>query len=248
MSPVLNDQVALVTGGSRGIGRAIAIELAAAGAEVVLSSRTASAAERVAQEIVDRGGRARGIALDVADDASVESAVSEALEDYARIQILVNNAGVTCDNLLLRMKTDDWERVLQTNLSGVYRLCRSLVPSMIRKRYGRIVNISSVVAETGNPGQSNYAATKAGIEGFSRSLARELASRNVTVNCVAPGFIETDMTEGLGEQARTKLLGDIPLGRPGTPQDVAAAVLFLVGPGGDYITGTTLQVNGGMHM
>ena len=248
MSGVLTDRVALVTGGSRGIGRATAGRLAAEGAEVILTSRTAAAAENAAREIASDGGRARGIQLDVSDDASVEAGLASVQEAYARIHVLVNNAGITCDNLLLRMKKEDWDRVLQTNLSGVYRLCRALVPSMMRGRYGRIVNVTSVVAKIGNPGQANYAAAKAGIEGFSRSLAREIASRNITVNCVAPGFIDTDMTRQLQEQARDKLLAEVPLGRLGTPDDVASAVLFLVGPGGDYITGTTLHVNGGMYM
>jgi 3-oxoacyl-[acyl-carrier protein] reductase len=248
VSGILSDRVALVTGGSRGIGRAIACRLAAEGAEVVLTARTASAAESAAAEIVATGGRARGIELDVSDDASVENGLAAVFEDYARIHVLVNNAGIACDNLLLRMKKEDWDRVLQTNLSGVYRLCRAVVPSMVRGRYGRIVNITSVVAEIGNAGQANYAAAKAGVEGFSRSLARELASRNITVNCVAPGFIDTDMTRRLPEQAREKLLAEVPLGRLGATDDVAAAVLFLVGPGGDYITGSTLQVNGGMSM
>jgi 3-oxoacyl-[acyl-carrier protein] reductase len=178
----------------------------------------------------------------------VERAVAALVEDYATIPILVNNAGITCDNLLLRMKKDDWERVLQTNLTGVYRLCRALVPSMVRARYGRIINISSVVAEMGNPGQANYAAAKAGIEAFSRSLARELASRNVTVNCVAPGFIDTDMTRSLNQAARDKLLAQVPLGRWGTPEDVGEAVCFLAAADADYLTGVTLKVNGGLAM
>jgi 3-oxoacyl-[acyl-carrier protein] reductase len=239
---------ALVTGGSRGIGKAIASQLALAGAEVVLTARTEQAAEKAAAEIREAEGRARGIALDVSDDLSVERAVAALVEDYATIPILVNNAGITCDNLLLRMKKDDWERVLQTNLTGVYRLCRALVPSMVRARYGRIINISSVVAEMGNPGQANYAAAKAGIEAFSRSLARELASRNVTVNCVAPGFIDTDMTRSLNQAARDKLLAQVPLGRWGTPEDVGEAVCFLAAADADYLTGVTLKVNGGLAM
>jgi 3-oxoacyl-[acyl-carrier protein] reductase len=240
--------VALVTGGSRGIGRAIASRLAADGAQVVLTARSEETARRVADELSAEGGRLRGVALDISDDSSVEGAVGALLDDYAKIPVLVNNAGITCDNLLLRMKIDDWDRVLQTNLTGAYRMCRALVPSMVRGRYGRIVNVSSVVATVGNPGQANYCAAKAGIEGMSRSLARELASRNITVNCVAPGFIDTDMTRELPEEARKKLLAEIPLRRLGSGDDVAAAVSFLVGPGGDYITGTTLHVNGGMYM
>jgi len=244
----LKDKVALVTGGSRGIGRAIAARLASAGAHVLLTARTSEAAEIVATEIRDSGGEARGIALDVSDHEAVEKGMAEVLGDYARIAILVNNAGITSDNLLLRMKREDWDSVLQTNLSGVYRLCRSVVPSMVRARYGRIVNITSVVAGLGNPGQTNYAAAKAGIEGFTRSLARELASRAISVNCIAPGFVDTDMTRGLDDAAKDKLLAQIPLKRLGTPEDVAAAALFLVSAEAEYITGTTLHVNGGMYM
>ena len=247
MTRPLEDKTALVTGGSRGIGKEIARTLAMAGAEVILTARTAEAAGAAAEEITAEGGCAHGVALDVSDDRSVESGVSRLLEDYARIPLLVNNAGITSDNLLLRMKRANWDSVLETNLSGVYRLCRALVPSMVRARYGRIVNITSVVAQTGNPGQANYAASKAGVEGFTRSLARELASRNITVNCIAPGFIDTDMTRSLDDAARQKLLDQVPLKRLGTPADVAAAVAFLVGPGADYITGSVLNVNGGIY-
>jgi 3-oxoacyl-[acyl-carrier protein] reductase len=244
----LEDKVALVTGGSRGIGKAIASRLAAAGARVVLTARSAEAAENVADEIRQSGGDARGVVLDVSDYDAVEQGMAKLLEDYARIAILVNNAGITSDNLLLRMKREDWDTVLQTNLSGVYRLCRAVVPSMVRARYGRIVNITSVVAGLGNPGQTNYAAAKAGIEGFTRSLARELASRTISVNCIAPGFVDTDMTRSLDDGAREKLLAQVPLKRLGTPEDVAAAALFLVSAEAEYITGTTLHVNGGMYM
>jgi len=244
----LADKVALVTGGSRGIGKAIAVRLAAAGARVVLTARSSEAAEKVADEIRQSGGDARGVVLDVSDYDAVEQGMAKLLEDYARIAILVNNAGITSDNLLLRMKREDWDRVLQTNLSGVYRLCRAVVPSMVRARYGRIVNITSVVAGLGNPGQTNYAAAKAGIEGFTRSLARELASRTISVNCIAPGFVDTDMTRSLDDGAREKLLAQVPLKRLGTPEDVAAAALFLVSAEAEYITGTTLHVNGGMYM
>jgi len=246
MSGTLDGKVALVTGGNRGIGRGIVAGLAAAGAEVVLTARTAERAESAADELSGSSSRIRGIALDIASDESVQQAVKALLEDYARIPILVNNAGITCDNLLLRMKKEDWENVLQTNLTGVYRLCRALVPSMIRARHGRIVNITSVVASMGNPGQTNYAAAKAGVEGFTRSLAREVASRNVTVNSVAPGFIDTDMTRALDDKARDELLSQVPLGRLGQVADVAAAVRLLVGDGASYITGITLHVNGGM--
>jgi 3-oxoacyl-[acyl-carrier protein] reductase len=244
----IEGQVALITGGSRGIGRGIAEQLADLGAEVVLTARTEEAAEAVAASIRDSGGAAHGHALDVSDAASVESFVATLLERHSRVGILVNNAGITRDSLLLRMKADDWEGVVETNLTGVYRMCRALVPSMLRARQGRVVNITSVVGTLGNPGQANYAATKAGIEAFSRSLSREIASRNVTVNCVAPGFIDTDMTRALDDKQRDALLSQVPLGRLGTPGEVAGAVAFLVGPDAGYITGITLHVNGGMHM
>jgi len=248
MNLSLVDRVALVTGGSRGIGRGIAKALAAAGAEVVLTSRTLEAAETVAAEIRDSGGRARGVALDIADDASTASAVAGLLGEYGTIPILVNNAGITRDGLLLRMKKEDWDSVLDTNLTGIYRLSRALVPGMMKGRYGRIVNITSVVASTGNPGQANYAAAKAGAEGFTRALARELASRKVTVNSIAPGFIDTDMTRQLDDAARKKLLDQVPMRRLGEIEDVAAAVLFLASEQAGYITGVTLNVNGGMYM
>jgi 3-oxoacyl-[acyl-carrier protein] reductase len=243
-----NGRVALVTGGSRGIGEGIATRLAGGGAEVVLTARTIEAAEKVAASIRADGGKASGLALDISDPASVEACVGEVLARHEKIDILVNNAGITRDNLLMRMKADDWESVISTNLGGTYRMCRAVVPKMVRARYGRIVNITSVVGTLGNSGQANYAATKAGVEAFSRSLARELASRNITVNNVAPGFIDTDMTRALDEKQRDALLSKIPLGRLGTPQDVAAAVAFLVGSGAGYVTGVTLHVNGGMHM
>jgi len=244
----LSGKVALVTGGSRGIGRQIGIALAQAGAEVILADLDADGAEETAREINAAGGRARGLLLNVAEDEAVENGVAELLTHYDRIPILVNNAGITRDNLLLRMKQEDWDRVLQTNLTGVYRMCKALVPSMTRAREGRIVNISSVVGSMGNAGQTNYAAAKAGLEGFSRSLAREVASRNVTVNCVAPGFIDTAMTQSLPDAARDRLLAQVPLKRLGRPEDIAEAVLFLVGDGAAYITGATLHVNGGMYM
>jgi len=244
----LSGKVALVTGGSRGIGRQIGIALSGAGAEVILADLDAEGAAATAEEIKAAGGRARGASLDVGSDEAVENGVAELLSHYGRIPVLVNNAGITRDNLLLRMKQEDWDRVLQTNLTGVYRMCRALVPSMTRAREGRIVNISSVVGSMGNAGQTNYAAAKAGLEGFSRSLAREVASRNITVNCVAPGFIDTAMTQSLPEAARERLLNQVPLRRLGRPEEIAAAVLFLVGDGAAYITGTTLHVNGGMYM
>ena len=248
MSGVLDGQVALISGGSRGIGRQIASTLAGVGARVVLTSRSAVAAAAAADEIRGGGGQARGVAMDVGDDAAVETTVRELLDDYGTIPILVNNAGITRDCLLLRMTKEEWDFVLETNLSGIYHLCRAVVPSMVRARYGRIVNITSVVAQAGNPGQVNYAASKAGIEGFTRSLARELASRGITVNCVAPGFIDTDMTRSLSEPARAALLEKIPMQRSGRADEVAEAVRFLATPEAGYITGTTLNVNGGMYM
>ena len=248
MSGGLEDRVALVTGASRGIGREIARRLASDGAEVIVCARGRDGVAAVAEEITTSGGRARTVAMDVADDASVLTGIADLLKDYATIPLLVNNAGITRDSLLLRMKREDWDLVMGTNLTGIYRLCRGLVPSMVRARYGRIVNVTSVVAHLGNPGQANYAAAKAGAEGFTRSLARELASRNITVNCVAPGFIDTDMTRALDEGARARLLDQVPLRRFGKPEDVASAVRFLLGEEASYITGATLDVNGGMYM
>ncbi len=247
MSGALEGKVALVTGGSRGIGKQIAANLAASGAEVVLTSRSSDTGQAAAETIRASGGKARHVVMDVSDDAAVEKGLKELLDDYGTISLLVNNAGITRDGLLLRMKKPDWDAVIATNLSGTYRVCRAVVPSMVRARYGRIVNVTSVVARTGNPGQANYAAAKAGTEGFTRSLAREIASRNVTVNCVAPGFIDTDMTRGLDDAARKDLLGQIPMKRLGESQDIATAVLFLLAHA-SYITGATLNVNGGMYM
>ena len=248
MGATLSGKVALVTGASRGIGRGIAAAIAAEGAEVVVTARTEEALRDTVEEIRGAGGRVRGVALDVADDASVADVVPGLVEAYGTIPLLVNNAGITRDNLLLRMKKEDWDRVLDTNLTGIYRMVREIVPSMVKSRFGRIVNVTSVVARSGNPGQANYCASKAGIEGMTRSLARELASRNITVNCVAPGFIDTDMTRSLGEDARKKLSDQVPLRRLGTPADVAGAVVFLLGGGASYVTGVTLDVNGGMYM
>ncbi len=248
MSGRLQGKTALVTGGSRGIGRAIAGRLARDGAEVIVAGRGLEGARRAAEEIVTSGGTARGIALDIGDDDSVESVIRALLDDYGTIPLLVNNAGITRDNLLLRMDRGDWRDVIETNLSGIFRTCRALVPSMLRSRYGRIVNVTSVVAAAGNPGQTNYAAAKAGVQGFSRSLAREIATRNITVNCVAPGFIDTDMTVDLPESMRSRWLEGVPLKRLGTPEDVVGCVSFLLSDEASYITGATLHVNGGMYM
>jgi 3-oxoacyl-[acyl-carrier protein] reductase len=248
MERTLAGRVALVTGASRGIGRAIAVALGARGATVIATARSRDAAAATVDEIAKAGGTARSLALDIADDRSVDAAMAEALAEHATIPLLVNNAGITRDNLLMRMKKEDWAQVIDTNLTGIYRVCRSLVPSMVKAKYGRIVNITSVVSRSGNPGQVNYAAAKAGTEGFTRSLARELASRNITVNCVAPGFIETDMTAALTDAQRESLMSQVPLKRLGRPDDVAAGVAYLLSDQASYVTGITLDINGGMYM
>jgi 3-oxoacyl-[acyl-carrier protein] reductase len=248
MDRVFEGKAALVTGASRGIGRAIAMALAARGASVIVTARSEEAARQSADAIVAQGYGARPLVLDIADERSVDAAMAELLKERATIPLLVNNAGITRDNLLMRMKKEDWNEVIDTNLSGIYRICRALVPSMVKARYGRIVNITSVVARIGNAGQANYAAAKAGTEGFTRSLARELASRNITVNCVAPGFIETDMTAALTEAQREALLAQVPLKRLGRPEDVASGVTYLLSEQASYVTGITLDINGGMYM
>jgi 3-oxoacyl-[acyl-carrier protein] reductase len=242
----LSGRVALVTGASRGIGRAIAARLAKQGAVVVAAARGDNASATV-QDILAAGGRAETIALDVTDPAAVESAVSSAIERHGRIDILVNNAGITRDQLMLRLKRDDWDAVIATNLTSAYMLTQAVLKPMIRQRSGRIVCISSVVGQSGNPGQANYAASKAGLIGFAKSVALEVASRNITVNVVAPGMIATDMTGVLPEKTRETLVARIPLGRLGEADDVAAAVCFLVSDEAAYITGQVLAVNGGMY-
>lgn len=242
------EQVALVTGASRGIGKAVARDLAAHGADLVLAARSASDLEALAAELEKSGRQVCCLPLDVSDPAAIGTAVSGLKEPFDRVDILVNNAGVTRDGLMLRMKDEDWKTVLATNLGGAFYLTRQVLAGMVRRRYGRIVNLTSVVAMTGNPGQANYVASKAALIGLTRSLAREVASRNITVNAVAPGFVETDMTAGLGEKARQKMLEGVPLGRPGEPAEVAAAVRFLASSEAGYITGHVLHVNGGMYM
>jgi 3-oxoacyl-[acyl-carrier protein] reductase len=242
----LSGRVALVTGASRGIGRAIATRLAAQGAVVLAAARGDNAADTV-RDIQAAGGRAEVVALDVTDAAAAESAVASAIERHARIDILVNNAGITRDQLMLRLKRDDWDAVLATNLTSAYTLTQAVLKPMIRQRSGRIVCISSVVGQSGNAGQANYAASKAGLIGFAKSVALEVASRNITVNVVAPGMIATDMTGVLPEKTREALIGRIPLGRLGAPDDVAAAVCFLASDEAAYITGQVLAVNGGMY-
>jgi 3-oxoacyl-[acyl-carrier protein] reductase len=242
----LQNQVALVTGASRGIGKAIALELARQGATVVGTATTASGADAITAYLSEFGGK--GMVLNVTDAAQCASIIDEVGKNVGAIAILVNNAGITQDQLAMRMKDEEWDSVIATNLSAVGRLSRGVLRGMMKAKQGRIINITSVVASSGNPGQMNYAAAKAGVEGMGRALAREIGSRNITVNSVAPGFIDTDMTKALGESQHEALLGQIPLGRLGKPEDIAHAVAFLAGPQAAYITGTTLHVNGGMYM
>ena len=242
----MKGQVALVTGASRGIGRAIAQALAAEGVIVIGTATSQAGAAAIGQTLAPSGGR--GVVLDVNDGAALEASVDDIIKQHGGLQILVNNAGITRDTLAMRMKDSDWDAVLDTNLKAVFRASRAVMRTMIKQRYGRIVNITSVVGASGNPGQANYAAAKAGVAGMTRALARELGSRGVTVNCVAPGFIATDMTDGLAEAQKTALLAQIPIGRLGLPQEVADAVLFLASPRAGYVTGTELHVNGGMFM
>lgn len=241
-------RVALVTGASRGIGAAIADALAAAGHRVVGTATTADGASAITARLATAAQPGRGIVLRVDDEAAVSAALADLDAHEGAPGILINNAGITRDNLIVRMKAADWQAVLDTNLTSLFRLCGPVVKSMMRARWGRIVNIGSVVAGMGNAGQANYVAAKAGMEGFSRALAREVASRGITVNVVAPGFIDTDMTAALADSQREALLTSIPLGRLGTPADVAALVAFLCGDAAGYITGETIHVNGGMYM
>ena len=245
---MLEGEIALVSGASRGIGRAILTALAEQGATVAGTATTQGGADAIGQTLREAGYQGMGLVLNVADPASVDSAMGQVIERLGAPTILVNNAGVTRDNLLMRMKEDEWQSVVDTNLGSVYRLSKACLRAMTKARKGRIVNITSVVGVMGNAGQTNYAASKAGIMGFTKSLAREVGSRGITVNCVAPGFIDTDMTRAIGDSQREALLGAIPLARLGTPEEVAAAVLFLVSAPAAYITGETLHVNGGMYM
>jgi 3-oxoacyl-[acyl-carrier protein] reductase len=245
---MLENDVALVTGASRGIGRAIALALAEAGAQVVGTSTSESGASAFGELLSSKGFKGRGAVVDVSDSGSIDRLIADLDAKEGLPTILVNNAAVTRDGLLLRMKPQDWDQVISTNLTSVYRLSKACLRRMMKERRGRIVNISSVVGVTGNPGQANYAAAKAALIGFGKSLAREVASRGITVNAVAPGFIDTDMTRALNEEQRTELQGQIPMGRLGSAEDVAAAVLFLASPQAGYITGETLHVNGGMFM
>ncbi len=246
MSGILDGEIALVTGASRGIGAAIADTLAASGAKVIGTATTESGAQAIAERLAAHGGVGR--ALNVTDGSAVEALIDGITKEFGAVSILVNNAGITRDQLLMRMKDEDWQAILDTNLTSVYRTSKAVMRGMMKARKGRIISIASVIGLTGNPGQSNYAAAKAGIIAFSKSLAREIGSRGITVNVVAPGFIDTDMTKSLPEQTRTALLGQIALGRLGEANDIAQAVLFLASPAAAYVTGETLHVNGGMYM
>ena len=244
----LANELAFVTGASRGIGRAIALELGRRGAHVVGTATSAAGAQSIAESLAAAGINGRGVVLDVADAAAVEACLKDVESRDGTPSILVNNAGVTRDGLLLRMSAEDWQVVIETDLSAVYRTCKAVMRGMMKARRGRIINIASVVGVMGNAGQANYAAAKAGMIGFSKSLAREVGSRGITVNVVAPGFVVTDMTDALGETAREALLKQVPLGKLGSPEDIAHAVAFLASPQAGYITGETLHVNGGMYM
>ena len=245
---LLQDQVVLVTGASRGIGQAIALKLGKQGASVVGTATTEGGAERISHYLNQAGIKGVGMLLDVTKATQIESLLAAIPVKFGEITILVNNAGITRDSLLVRMKDEDWDDIMETDLKSVFRLSRGVLRAMMKARFGRIINISSVVGAIGNPGQANYAAAKAGMFGFSKSLAREVGSRNITVNCIAPGFIETDMTRTLTEKQQQDLIQHVPLGRLGRPEEVASAVAFLASSAAGYITGTTLHVNGGMHM
>jgi len=245
---MLKGQVALVTGASRGIGRAIALELGRLGATVVATATTAQGAANISEFLAAAGVKGEGAELEVREQAQLDALIAHIEKTYGAVQILVNNAGITRDNLAMRMKDDEWDAVLDTNLKAVFRLSKAVMRGMMKARQGRIINVTSVVGHSGNPGQANYCAAKAGVAGMTRSLARELGSRNITVNCVAPGFINTDMTKDLDDQQRSTLLSSIPMARLGSPEDVAAAVGFLASPGAAYVTGSTIHVNGGMYL
>ena len=245
-APAQAQQVALVTGASRGIGRAIALLLAERGFKVIGTATSDSGSAAIGEALAPFGGL--GLTLNVTDAAALDAAIDGIVKQQGGLHVLVNNAGITRDTLAMRLKDDDWDAVIDTNLKSVFRACRAAIKPMMKQRFGRIVNITSVVGAAGNPGQANYCASKAGVAGMTRSLAQELGSRNITVNCVAPGFIATDMTEVLPEAQRNALLAKIPLGRLGSPQDIAEAAAFLASPAAGYITGTELHVNGGMYM
>ncbi len=244
----LSQEIALVTGASRGIGQAIALALGAQGATVIGTATTEQGAAAIQAKFAEHGVKGMGLALEVTEPESVETALKTVQDAFSAPTILVNNAGITRDNLLMRMKDEEWNAVIDTNLGSVYRLSKACVRGMMKAKRGRIINIGSVVGATGNPGQANYCAAKAGMIGFTKSLARELGSRGITVNAVAPGFIDTDMTRALPAEQREALIKQVPAGRLGAPEDIAAAVVFLASTSASYITGETLHVNGGMHM
>ena len=245
---MLETQIALVTGASRGIGRAIALALAGGQATVIGTATSQAGADTISQYLATAGNGGRGMVLNVTDSSQIDAVTQEIEKQYGAVSILVNNAGITQDNLAMRMKEAEWDAVMDTDLKSVFLLSKAVLRGMMKARAGRIINITSVVGASGNAGQINYAAAKAGIGGMTRSLAREIGSRNITVNCIAPGFIDTDMTRALSEQQRDTLLTQIPLGRLGLPEDIASAVLFLASPAAAYVTGSTLHVNGGMYM
>ena len=245
---MLKGQIALVTGASRGIGRAIALDLGKHGATVIGTATSESGAQSITSYLGEAGVSGRGLVLDVNDAAAIDAALGLIRSEFGEIAILVNNAGITRDNLVMRMTDAEWDDIMATNLKSIFRMSRAVLRAMVKARYGRIINISSVVGAMGNAGQANYAAAKAGIFGFSKSLAREVGSRNVTVNSIAPGFIDTDMTRALSDAQRDALIQHVPLGRLGQAEDVAAAVTFLASPAAGYITGSTLHVNGGLYM
>jgi 3-oxoacyl-[acyl-carrier protein] reductase len=248
LDTMLNDKIVLVTGASRGIGRSIAETLGQSGATVIGTATSDNGADAISAYFKEMGVKGCGKKLNVADAESVTSVLKEIASEFGTIEILVNNAGITRDNLLMRMKDDEWDDIINTNLSSVFRLSKACMRGMMKARSGRIISIASVVGATGNPGQCNYAAAKAGIVGFSKSLAREVGSRGITVNVVAPGFIDTDMTKALSDDQRQSMASTIPLGDLGQPKDIANAVLFLASEMGNYVTGETLHINGGMHM
>ena len=245
---MLTGQVALVTGASRGIGRAIALELGRLGATVIGTATTAEGAASISQCLAAASIKGEGAVLEVREQAQIDALIAHVEKTYGTVQVLVNNAGITRDNLAMRMKDDEWDAVLDTNLKAVFRLSKAAMRGMMKARQGRIINVTSVVGHSGNPGQVNYCAAKAGVAGMTRSLARELGSRNITVNCVAPGLIDTDMTKVLDAKQRDALVASIPLARLGLPEDVAAAVAYLASPNASYVTGTTIHVNGGMYL
>ena len=244
----IEGKVALVTGATRGIGKAIAHELGGQGAIVIGTATSESGAQTISAYLSEAGYKGLGLVLDVSSAGSVEQVIKRIQDEFGAVEILVNNAGITRDNILMRMKEDEWDAVLNTNLTSVYRVVKACLRGMTKARWGRIISVSSVVASMGNAGQANYAAAKSGMEGFTRALAREVGSRNITVNCVAPGFIDTDMTSGLADEHKAHLKAQIPMNRLGQPEEIAAVVGFLAGQGGAYVTGETIQVNGGMYM